>query len=431
MADSSEPAPSSDSAAPPAASPGVGGVIKAEPEDFLVEELPLYEPSGEGEHLYLFIEKRDLATSQAVERVAAHFGVKPKSVGYAGLKDKRAVTRQFLSVHAPGASPDRAESLEQDDLRVLWAARHGNKLKRGHLRGNRFCVWIREVGIEAAPAALRAVRALEREGVPNRFGEQRYGARGVNHLIGRDLIAGDWDDALRALLGRGAPGDDERVDGEARRLFEAGRHREARLAAPRADKAERQALRALERGASPEEALLAISRAQREFWISAFQAAIFDDLLHQRLKGGELHRIRTGDIVATHGGGPTFLVTEEALQAEDLDQRARRLEISPTGPLWGPAMRRAQGEVDQAERDALARAGVSLEQLEEGARRQRLRRLGGRRPMRVPLGSPTVEAGADERGTYLRIAFELQRGAYATTVLDSIIRGEAARRASW
>src|SRR5215510_8181947 len=106
------------------------------PDTFVVEEVPAYEPSGEGEHTFLWIEKRGLTTIDAVKKLARLLGVDGRDVGYAGLKDRNAVTRQWISV--PRLEPERALQLDEPDLRVLEARRHGNKLRTGHLRGNRF-----------------------------------------------------------------------------------------------------------------------------------------------------------------------------------------------------------------------------------------------------------------------------------------------------
>src|SRR5262245_40093179 len=114
--------------------PGIGGRIKTEPEDFEVEEIPAYEPSGSGDFLYLWLEKRDLGAEYFVRQVARRLGIPADEVGTAGLKDRRAVTRQMVSV------PARAEAalgrLDGDGIRVLRVSRHTNKLKPGHLRGN-------------------------------------------------------------------------------------------------------------------------------------------------------------------------------------------------------------------------------------------------------------------------------------------------------
>src|SRR5437763_6831448 len=122
--------------------PGVGGRIKTQPEDFDVEEIPAYEPSGEGDFLYLWVQKRGMGAEYFVRQLARRLDVPTSEVGTAGLKDRHAVTRQWVSV--PAACEARLAAIADDDLRVLRASRHGNKLKPGHLRGNRFRVLVRD-----------------------------------------------------------------------------------------------------------------------------------------------------------------------------------------------------------------------------------------------------------------------------------------------
>ncbi len=159
------------------------------PEDFRVDELPLYPPRGEGDHTLVRIEKRLLTTEEAVRALARHARVRPAEIGYAGRKDRRAVTRQWLSV--PGLAPERALAFEGEGLRVLEAARHPHKLRTGHLRGNRFELVVR--GLEAARLERVAARLaeLDRVGMPNRFGAQRFGREGENADRGRALLAGE------------------------------------------------------------------------------------------------------------------------------------------------------------------------------------------------------------------------------------------------
>ncbi len=130
--------------------PGVGGVLRERPEDFFVEELPLYEPCGSGEHIYLFVEKRNMSTVHMIRLLARHFGVNEDVVGYAGLKDKRAVTRQLISVQVPGKKPSDFPPFVHERVTVHWMDLHTNKLRQGHLAGNRFVVWIR--GVEPTKA---------------------------------------------------------------------------------------------------------------------------------------------------------------------------------------------------------------------------------------------------------------------------------------
>jgi tRNA pseudouridine13 synthase len=172
--------------------PGIGGRLRETPEDFVVEEIAAYEPSGAGEHVYVWIEKRDVATPAAANAIAAALGVKPRDVGWAGMKDKRAITRQWLSLPTP-VTPEQAMAIDVPGVTVLAATRHGNKLKTGHLRGNRFTLRVRGVH-DADSAAARAAQVLrvlaEPPGALNGFGEQRFGRHGDNAERGRAVLRG-------------------------------------------------------------------------------------------------------------------------------------------------------------------------------------------------------------------------------------------------
>src|SRR6185436_11128899 len=160
------------------------------PDRFVVEELPAYPPAGEGAHTFLLLEKRGLTTFDAINQVAAAFGVAARDIGYAGMKDKQATTRQWVSV--PGLDPERARAWTGNGVRVLEAARHPHKLRLGHLRGNRFEVVLTGTASDDDVAALRArFDALGAHGVPNRYGEQRFGADAANTARGLALLRGE------------------------------------------------------------------------------------------------------------------------------------------------------------------------------------------------------------------------------------------------
>jgi tRNA pseudouridine13 synthase len=168
--------------------PGVGGRIKMELEDFEVEEIPAYAPSGQGDFLYLWIEKRDMGADYFQRQVARRLGITASDVGTAGLKDRRAVTRQMVSV--PAATEEQLGQLEGDGIRVLGASRHTNKLRPGHLHGNRFRVLIRNA--RAEPAALDAILdCLRQHGLPNYYGSQRFGRQAGSLHQGLALLRGE------------------------------------------------------------------------------------------------------------------------------------------------------------------------------------------------------------------------------------------------
>jgi tRNA pseudouridine13 synthase len=179
--------------------PGIGGVIRAEPEDFQVEERPLYLPSGEGEHLYVRITKRGLSTPDLVKTLADTLGVKRMHIGVAGLKDARAVTTQMVSLW--GARPEMLPRLRHESriLTLEVLGRHRHRLRTGHHAGNAFHVTVRDVSSEAEAVASVVLEEARRRGVPNYFGPQRQGRDGDNYELGRALLR---DPARRTKLGK-------------------------------------------------------------------------------------------------------------------------------------------------------------------------------------------------------------------------------------
>jgi len=401
--------------------PPLGGRIKERPEDFLVDEQPLYQPCGEGEHIYLFVEKRNLTTLRVSRILAQHFGVHSSAVGHAGLKDKVALTRQVFSVHVPGKKPEDFPSLVHERMAVLWADLHTNKLRPGHLLGNRFSIRIRGVEMSKALVAQRALELLEKTGVPNRVGEQRFGYTQRNHLIGRALILGDAQGVLDALLAPAGTMPDGQLQG--RQLFAAGDFQRAMESFNWDSRTERRVLAVLARGGTPTRAIKEIERREEEFFLSAFQSAAFNRVLDDRLREGMLGGLREGDLAMKADNRAVFRVEAGTLGPE-LSQRLATFEISPSGPMWGPEMMRATGQTDEMEVAALESMGVTASQLESYAQRRKGRLTGTRRPLRVQLTDPAVEGGIDEHGPYVRVAFDLPRGAFATAVLREIMKPE-------
>lgn len=400
--------------------PGTGGSIKQRPEDFLVDEMPAYQPGGEGEHIYLFVEKRNLSTVEAARIIAGHFGVDPDSVGFAGMKDRIAITRQLFSVHTPGKKPEDFPQLTHDRLQVQWADRHTNKLRVGHLVGNRFSIRIRQVGIGQVRHARAALDRLAVTGVPNRFGPQRFGRALNNHLVGRALIRSEFDQAIGLLL---APEvETTAAHADAKKLYLDGRYADALAALPRTSYPERSVLRALSRGEKPGRAIKTLDRTTLRFFLSAFQSAVFNAVLDQRLLAGTFDRLQAGDVAFKHDSRACFDVDESVAADPTTPERLARFEISPSGPMWSSDMRRASGAIGEAEGHALLEMGVTLEQLGAFCRSAGQLIEGARRPLRVPLSFPELEAGADEHGEYIRVAFDLPRGSFATVALEEIMK---------
>ncbi|MHC4990950.1 MAG: tRNA pseudouridine(13) synthase TruD [Planctomycetota bacterium] len=398
--------------------PGVKGRIKERPEDFLVDEQPLYEPCGEGEHLYLGIEKVRVSHGELISTLSRHFRVKPGAIGFAGMKDKHGITRQTISVHVLGDWP--TVELGHERIKVLWVKRHRNKIRRGHLAGNRFSIRIRGIDATLAPQVLRTVRELERLGVPAYFGHQRFGYRRNNHLIGAAVMREDWKAALDELLGLGSSWYPE-YQQERRELYDRGEYAAAVRFWTPADRAELIAIKALHKGKQPYEACVGVGQTTFNFWLSSLQSAVFNRVLDMRLEHGSLAALREGDLAWRHDGRRVFAVTRDDLDDPELHRRLEAIEISPSGPLWGSSMIETGGAIGKIEETALHEAGLRRSDFKERS----LAPKGGRRPLRAPLRHPEVDGGIDEHGHYVRVAFDLPRGIYATVAMREIMKNDA------
>ena len=320
--------------------------FRLKPEDFIVDEQLDFTPEAHGEHLWLRIEKRNLTTLDVVRQLARLCEVSPKVIGYSGMKDRVAVTRQWLSVQLPGreAPSDLESRLAALGIKVLVQARHPRKLKRGVHRTNRFILRLQGDAVKQS-AFITRWEALCRDGVPNYFGPQRFGTDGRNLQRAEALLARGWrkrDDRQGMLL-------------------------------------------------------------------SCARSFLFNELLSQRVSSGHWQTLMDGDTAMLEGTYSLFRIDQvDALLAE----RASRLDIHPTGLLWGAdfcadASPAQQLEAALAERhpllcEGLARSGVKA----------------ARRALRVCLGDPVFERGRDDD---VILSFSLPRGAFATAVLSELI----------
>lgn len=169
--------------------PVLTATMRSVPEDFRVEEQLGFEPAGQGEHLFLQLEKRGANTAWVAQQLARWAGVAEHAVGYAGLKDRHAVTRQAFTVHLPGRPAPALDTLAIEGVRALSASRHQRKLPRGSLRANRFVLTLRQ--LQGDPELIRArLETIAARGVPNHFGRQRFGRDGGNVAAARAMFAG-------------------------------------------------------------------------------------------------------------------------------------------------------------------------------------------------------------------------------------------------
>ena len=163
--------------------------FRQSPRDFVVDEIPLYEFSQEGEHLILHVRKKSLSTTEMVGVIARYLGIKNKDIGYAGLKDKHAMTKQYISLHKK-YEPQLA-SFEHENIKILSKTYHQNKIRIGHLKGNRFYIRLKKVSPTAAVKIDEALKNISKWGMPNYFGYQRFGNDGDNHILGEKIAKGE------------------------------------------------------------------------------------------------------------------------------------------------------------------------------------------------------------------------------------------------
>ena len=329
----------------------------------------------------------------------------PNQIGYAGHKDAQAVTSQVLSVH--GVPPDAVLALNVPGINVTWAERHRRKLKVGHLRGNRFTIRVRGVEGAALSACEPILEVLSRRGVPNRYGPQRFGMRGDSARLGQAVVKKDAQAFVEAFLGGPHANESERVQ-QARSLFDSGQWDGALSLFPRAMADERRVLQTLVRTRDFRRAYGGLPKRLKVFLLSAYQSELFNRVLDERLQ--TLDRVYEGDLAMVHPGRSVFRVEDEAAE----QPRARRLEISPTGPIFGYRMTPAAGQQGCLETAVLAAEGLNPEDFRVG---DGIKARGQRRALRFQVHDP--ELWYDE-GVLLR--FWLPRGCYATTLLAEIMK---------
>lgn len=389
----------------------IRAAIKRRYEDFVVEEIPAYEPSGAGDHCYFKIEKRGLATMRAVNDISRALGVLTRDIGLAGLKDARAVAVQTLSIEH--IDPARIEGLSIPRIKVLSISRHTNKLKIGHLFGNRFQIKMRDVDPARVPDIRTICETLAARGAPNYFGQQRFGLRGDTWQIGRAVLKRDYKEVVDLVLGRAGPLDTGEVL-RARKLYDAGKYEAAARAWPYGFRDNARAARAMDKSKGKHvRAFHALDIRLKKFFVNAYQSYLFNQVVAARVS--ELDRVHVGDLAYKHDNGAVFRVEDEAAEAP----RAAAFEISPTGPIFGFRMTQPDGHARQIEESIISAEGVNLDDFRSG---RESKFHGSRRPLRFAPEDLTVNPGEDNYGPFVELAFSLPSGCYATMILREICK---------
>jgi tRNA pseudouridine13 synthase len=335
--------------APPRAfgSPLGRGRLRAEPEDFVVEEDLGFAPSGTGPHVLLKVRKRGANTEWVARELARASGCRPGDVGFAGLKDRHAVAVQWFSVPMPRAMPPQPAptltdlaAIRGEGFEVLEAHAHAKKLPRGALAGNRFTLRVRDAQIDAAKLAER-IDAIRRDGLPNYFGPQRFGREGSN---------------LRQIV------------------------------------------------ADPN----AIHPRERTYVLSAARSLVFNAVLAARVSDGSWCALEQGDVANLDSKGSVFAV--DALD-DSLRDRVARLDIHPTGPMWGAGDLMSGARIRSLEQGIAAGFGEPCALVTAAGMRQE------RRSLRLAVRD--LDWHRDGPDVVLR--FWLTKGSFATTVLSELL----------
>lgn len=336
--------------APPRAhgTPLAAVLLRSSPADFLVEEDLGFAPAGTGQHLLLRVRKHNANTQWVARELARLAGCRPADVGYAGLKDRRAIAIQWFSVPQP-RSPVSWHAARSAEFEVLEAHPHTRKLPRGALAGNRFVVRLgvpQGEGARLAPELAPRLAQIARRGVPNYFGPQRFGRAGAN----------------------------------------------------------------LARSAAQ---LRSLAPSERGFVLSAARSALFNAVLAARVREDSWEHLEAGDLANLDGRGSIF-----PIEGDDptVAERCRRLQIHPTGPLWGqgtPASRARVLELE--ERIAASLPGQAGLCAQAGMAQER-------RSLRLVVRDLSCEAEADA----VVLGFHLVRGGFATAVLRELVEASAA-----
>ncbi len=291
---------------------GIGGKIKEKLEYFKVDEVMLYPCSGNGEHLFINITKKNLTSKQIQKILSEKFNLQLRDIGLAGLKDKHSISSQVFSLNLKGKKIDEKEvkeKTEEKNIKFNWMKYHNNKLKPGHLLGNNFEVIISDLKLDENNKNnfKKVISEIKEKGIPNYYGKQRFGINQDNWKKGKQIIKDNFNIREKWL---------------------------------------------------------------RKFLISSYQSYLFNNYLSERINKRLFGKILVGDIVKKHDTGGVFIVEEKNYEQEK--KRFDNKEISFTCPIYGKKMKKAERLAEKLEQEILEKEKLTekdLQKLGRGSRR--------------------------------------------------------------
>ena len=404
---------------------GIGGTIRNRYEDFYVEEIPEIIPTGEGPNVYIWIEKLGRTTLDVVLDIARDLHISRKRMGFAGMKDKKALTRQWICI----ANMDSEEQLNQvkaldgtiyktDFLKVV---RGRKKLRMGQLKGNKFKILIKDLDdIEkSADTANEVLKKLEVTGVPNYFGWQRFGKPRTNtHLVGEALVENDLAKAVGMYIG--SPSEEESPENQmARQAYDEGNLEESLNLMGKGMRYEKMMIKELIKDSKKGEltdksymnALHALPKPLQRMFVHAYQSYLFNEAVSNRVKMG-INKYIEGDIIID---AEEHIVRDKT--PEEFQELIDNFKASPTCPLYGTKVPFAGGKVGEMEENVLKKYDLEKSDFEV-PKMPRLGSHGLRRSMRFQVW----DASAVPTDEGVLCEFSINKGSYATAVLREVMK---------
>lgn len=404
---------------------GIGGTIRNQYEDFYVEEIPELIPTGEGPNVWIWIEKIGRTTLDVVLDIARDLHIDRKRMGFAGMKDKKARTRQWICI----SNMDSEEQFEQvkalsgqiyktDFLKVI---RGRKKLRMGQLKGNKFRILIRDIDDveKSAEIASDILKQLEVTGVPNYFGWQRFGKPRTNtHLVGEALVENDLKKAVGRYIGN--PTEEEHEENQkARKAYDDGDLEKSLELMGKGMRYEKMMIRELIKDSKKGEltdksyknALHALPKPLQRMFVHAYQSFLFNAAVSKRVEMG-INKYIEGDIIINN---EERIVRDKT--PEEYQELIDTFQVNPTSPLYGTKVPFAGGKVGEMEKSILDNYGLSKEDFEV-PKMPRLGSHGLRRSMRFQVWD--TSAIATDEGVLTE--FSINKGSYATVVLREVMK---------
>ena len=408
--------------------PGIGGRLRSRPEDFMVEEVPKDIPEDpDGDYAIIEVRSRNWETNLLVREIARRLRISRDRIGFAGTKDRRAITTQYLSIYLP---KEDLQEIRIKDVDIRFICRSKKRIGIGDLIGNRFSVVIREIELDGKEAERR-VKIIEESlreggGFPNFYGFQRFGSlRPVTHLVGKEIIRGNFDKAVNLYLAFTTEKEDK-ISREARLRFSRERDvAKALLYFPKHLSFEIAILNELVKGKEPLDALQSLPKNLLVMFVCAYQSYLFNRILSSRIKRGlPLNEAMEGDIVIPLGryGEEKELIPVTSRNMEKVNRMIKLGKAVVSGAVIGYDTFLADGEMGEIERKIMEEEKLDprdfiIPEIPF------ISSKGGRRALLSKYRDFSYQSLDDS----VKMEFFLWKGAYATSLLREFMKCEDIR----